>query len=252
MALYGAVTMYDVQGAKGLVHQNLTTNYYGERGAGAGVARWGEVGQGWAGQRDMGWGGVRQGEARRGEARWDGVGWGDVTRGWGMGVGRCDVRWDGVGQHDARWDGVGQCDTSLESDGVRARARAWVWACAWASSMDMRGKAWGCVLAPSGRGREHQDLVSWQMRGCVVGKGEGEGVWWAKAWWARARARACGGRRQGHVVRRRTREGEQGTNKGAKSVDGRRSETENINIEHMDVELSHMMLRYSAPRNVLT
>jgi hypothetical protein len=80
----------------------------------------------------------------------------------------------------------------------------------------------------------------------VVGKGEGK--WWAKA-------RASGGRRQGHVVGRRTREGEQGTNEGAKSVDGRRSETEakfNINIEHMDVELLHVMLRLSASRDVLT
>jgi hypothetical protein len=87
------------------------------------------------------------------------------------------------------------------------------------------------------------------MRGCVVGKGEGEGVWWAKAWWARARV--CGGQRQGRVVGRRTREGEQGTNEGAKSVDGR-SETENINIEHVDVELSHVTLRYSMSCDVLT
>ena len=69
----------------------------------------------------------------------------------------------------------------------------------------------------------------------------GEGVWWAKA-------RACGGRR-------RTRGGERGTNEGAKSVDGRRSETEakfNINIEHVDVELLHVTLRLSASRDVST
>jgi hypothetical protein len=88
-----------------------------------------------------------------------------------------------------------------------------------------------------------------RRRGCVVGegmvgKGKGEGVWWAKA-------RACGGQRRGHVVGRRTREGERGTNEGAKSVDGR-SETENINIEHVDVELLHVTLRLSASHNVST
>jgi hypothetical protein len=86
-------------------------------------------------------------------------------------VGQCNVRWDGVG-----WGNTTQCGP--ESDGARARARAWVWASgvgvgmcvgiqrgqgqgcvrghpvrarvwAWASSMDMCGKAWGCVLAPS-------------------------------------------------------------------------------------------------------
>ena len=59
-------------------------------------------------------------------------------------------------------------------------------------------------------------MVSWRRQGHVVGKGEGEGCvvgkgMWLAVWWAKARA--CGGQR-------RTREGEQGTNKGLKSVDG--------------------------------